>query len=45
MKYVWGETSIGAHSFNMLTRVFASALSITLAVAAQVTDLRQNASP
>lgn len=45
MKYVWGETSIGAHSFNMLTRVFTAALVAGPAITAQVPGLRQGASP
>jgi hypothetical protein len=44
MKYVWGEQSIGAHSFNMLTRIFTGALVVTPAITAQVQGLRQNAS-
>ena len=44
MKYVWGEGSIGAHSFNMLTRVFAGALVVTPAVTASVPGLRSDAS-
>jgi hypothetical protein len=45
MKYVWGETSIGAHSFNMLTRVFAGALVVNDAITAQVPGMRTGASP
>jgi hypothetical protein len=45
MKYVWAEGSIGAHSFNMLTRVFAGALIVDANISAQVPGLRQNASP
>lgn len=45
MKYVWGEMSIGAHSFNMLTRVFVGALVVDDAITAQVPGLRRAASP
>ncbi|MFE6966823.1 type IV secretory system conjugative DNA transfer family protein [Agromyces sp. NPDC057679] len=45
MKYVWGETSIGSHSFNMLTRVFCGALVVTPAIVANAPGVRVNASP
>ncbi|WP_159599203.1 type IV secretory system conjugative DNA transfer family protein [Agromyces humi] len=45
MKYVWGETSIGSHSFNMLTRVFCGALIVTPAIVANAAGVRSGASP
>jgi hypothetical protein len=45
--YIWGETSIGAESFDTLTRVFAAARMVTPEIASQVTVRRlvANASP
>ena len=47
LRYIWGETSIGAESFDTLTRVFAAAKCVTPQIAARVTEtpLPQNASP
>jgi hypothetical protein len=45
MKYVWGEISIGAHSFNILERVFAGALVCDNTLVSQAAGIRLNASP
>lgn len=45
MRYVWGEQSIGSHSFNMLNRVFTAALVVTPAIAAQAVGVKVGASP
>ncbi|KQO98538.1 hypothetical protein ASF30_10780 [Leifsonia sp. Leaf264] len=45
MRYVWGDNSIGHHSFNMLARVFTAALVVDPAIAAQAGTIRVGASP
>lgn len=47
MRYIWGEDSIGAQSFDTLSRVMAAAAKVTPTIAARVqrTHLRENASP
>lgn len=47
MRYIWGEDSIGAESFDTLTRVFAAAKLVTPDIASRVTlrQLPASASP
>jgi len=47
LRYIWGEDSIGAESFDTLTRVFAAARMVTPEIASRVTvrQLPTGASP